>query len=290
MGRRKTRNKRSPAAKGPAEIGYQREAGLVVADVHSALRDACVPGVTLNQLDQIAYEATVARGADPNFLGYQGFPASVCISVNDVIVHGIPSDRELSEGDMVSFDCGASVQREGRPWHADAAFTCTAGELPKNAAGKRAAELDSVTEQSMWAGIAALAGARLIGEVGAAIEDYVEAAGNELGWTPGIIEGYTGHGIGNRLHEEPTVYNYRVRGRTPKVTAGLVICIEPMLVAGEIDTVVADDEWAVLTADGSLAAHWEHTVAVLDEGISVLTAPDSGLAGLAPFGVVPIDL
>ncbi len=277
--------RRSPSLKGPTEIGYQREAGLVVAKVHTALRDACKPGVTLEELDQLAYDTTVAVGARPNFLGYQGFPASVCISVNDVIVHGIPDATALREGDLVSFDSGASVERAGRAWHADSAFSMIVGS-----GSQKAAELDAVTEQAMWAGVAALASARRLDDVGGAIEDYVSDAGRDLGWTPGIIEGYTGHGIGNKLHEPPTVYNYRIRGRTERVRPGLVICIEPMLVAGAIDTLVADDEWAVLTADGELSSHWEHTVAVLDDGIAVLTAPDGGVEGLAPFGIVPVSI
>lgn len=276
---------RGVTLKTATQIGFQREAGLVVAAVHAALREACKPGVSLLELDQIAEQTTRSLGAKPNFLGYQGFPGSVCISVNDVIVHGIPDSATVNDGDMVSFDCGASVEREGKQWHADAAFTMMLGKPER-----KNSELDAATEQSMWAGIAALATAKRIGDVGAAIEDSVAETSRELGWTPGIIEGYTGHGIGNRLHEAPTVYNYRVRGRTEKVQPGLVICIEPMLVGGDIETLVAGDDWAVLTADGAFASHWEHTVAVLEEGISVLTAPDSGERGLAPFGVTPISL
>lgn len=276
--------------KTPEQVREMRRAGLVVAAVHDALREACVPGVTLLELDQLALEVTRENGAEPNFLGYQGFPASVCISVNDVIVHGIPDGRELKDGDLVSFDSGAYIKRDGKEWHADAAFTMMAGTRPKTEEGQRLVDLDSVTRQSMWAGIAALANASRLGDVGGAIEDYVDVASGRLGWSPGIIEGYTGHGIGNALHEAPTVYNYRVQGRTEKVRAGLVVCIEPMLVAGDIKTRVAEDGWAVLTSDGAPAAHWEHTVAVLPGGISVLTAPDSGVAGLARFGVKPVEL
>lgn len=276
--------------KTPTEIRRMRQAGLVVAQVHAALRAECRPGITQRELDQVVTDVTRAAGAEPNFLNYHGFSGSVCISVNDVIVHGIPSDDALKKGDLVSFDCGAVITVDGEEWHSDAAFTMFVGGAPEGATGKRAAELNDVTEQSMWAGIAALASARRVGDVGAAIEDYVAAAGAEIGWEPGIIEGYTGHGIGRHLHEDPTVYNYRTRGRTERVRPGLVICVEPMLVAGHIDTRVLDDEWAVVTADGQLASHWEHTVAVLDDGISVLTAPDGGVAGLAPFGITPILL
>ncbi|MFT0762466.1 type I methionyl aminopeptidase [Actinomyces sp. F1_1611] len=279
------RRQKQSRLKSRTQIGYQREAGLVVAEVHRVLREAARPGVSLLELDRLAYEATVAAGAKPNFLHYQGFPATVCMSVNDVIVHGIPDERVLAEGDLVSFDCGAYVERDGKQWHADAAFTHRVGPI-----GKRLVQLDEITENAMWAGVAAVASAKRIGDIGAAIEDYVDEAGAGLDWTPGLIEGYTGHGIGNRLHEEPTVYNYRVRGRTEQVEPGLVICIEPMVVAGTIETKVASDHWAVLTRDGAPAAHWEHTVAVLDEGIAVLTAADGGVAGLAPFGVTPVVL
>lgn len=279
------RGRRGPQLKSRAEIAYQREAGLIVAAVHGALRAACQPGVTLLELDELARETTLDMGGRPNFLHYHGFPNSVCISKNDVIVHGIPSEQRVEEGDIVSFDCGAAVTREGKEWHADAAFSVITGKP-----NRKLAELDAATEQAMWAGIAALATAKRVGEVGAAIEDSVKETGKQLGWEPGIIEGYTGHGIGNRLHEAPTVYNYRVRGRTEKVSPGMVLCIEPMLVGGKIETVVADDNWAVLTADGSSASHWEHTVAVLDDGISVLTAPDFGAQGLAPYGIVPVTV
>lgn len=275
-----------PGIKTPAQLLHMRRAGLVVAQVHQALREACVPGATQRQLDALAHQVTLAAGARPNFLGYNGFPGSVCISVNDMIVHGIPNDTPLAEGDIVSFDCGAVVTGDGREWHSDAAFTMIVGH-PRSG---RQVELNEVTEKSMWAGVAALDGAKRVGEVGAAVEDYVDTAEADFGWLPGIIEGYTGHGIGNHLHEDPAVYNYRTRGRTERVRPGMVLCVEPMLVAGKIGTRVLDDDWGVVTADGSDASHWEHTVAITDRGISVLTAPDFGRAGLAAFGVVPVEL
>lgn len=264
---------------------YMRQAGLVVARVHAALRDACQPGITTKELDQVAYECTVANEALPNFLGYQGFSGSVCISVNDEIVHGIPGSRTIEDGDIVSFDCGAKVKGRGRQWHADAAFTMIVGQ-PR---APRAASLNSVTEGAMWAGIAALATAKKVNDVGGAVEDYVEAQAVDLGWMPGIIEGYAGHAIGNHLHEDPLVYNYRTR-RSPRLGSGMAVCVEPMLVAGEIDTRVLRDDWTVVTVDGSVAAHWEHTVGISEAGISVLTAPDYGRSGLAPFGVLPVSL
>lgn len=256
-----------------------RQAGLVVADVHHALREACAPGVTTAELDAIVADVISHGGAEPNFLNYHGFPGTVCISVNEEIVHGIPGERVLQEGDIVSFDCGAKI-RDGKDWwHSDAAITLTVG-----AADKRLRELNKVTEGSMWAGIAALATGRKLDDVGGAIEDYVEEHSDF-----GLIEGYTGHGIGRSLHEAPTVYNYRTRGRSEKIRPGMVLCIEPMVVAGDISTRVLADEWTVVSADGEFSAHWEHTVAVLPHGISVLTAPDFGRARLAPYGITPVS-
>ena len=275
--------------KTPTEIGYLREAGLVVAAIHQGLREACVPGVTGHQLDRVVRRVTENAGAHSNFLGYGGFPATVCISVNDEIVHGIPAGTALETGDLVSFDCGAYVERAGQQWHGDAAFSMIVGDPEPSSQVETRGELSAITEGSLWAGIAALADARRIGEVGAAIEDYVEAAQADYGWIPGIIEGYTGHGIGNEMHEDPPVYNYRTRGRTERVRPGMVYAIEPMLVENSIRTRVLDDDWTVVTADGGSAAHWEHTVAVLDGGIAVLTAPDLGAAGLAPFGITPVN-
>lgn len=275
-----------PTVKTASQLGYMRQAGLVVAKVHAALRQACAPGVTGRELDQIVYDLTIAEGARPNFLNYNGFSGSVCISVNDVVVHGIPDDTAIREGDIVSFDCGAAVRAEGKDWHADAAFTMIVGQ----ARSPRQDELNQVTEKSMWAGVAAFDGARRVGEVGAAVEDYVDTAQYDFGWTPGIIEGYTGHGIGSHLHEDPAVYNYRTRGRSDRIRPGMAFCVEPMLVGGDIGTRVLDDDWAVVTVDGADASHWEHTVAIVPGGISVLTALDFGRAGLEPFGVVPVEV
>ncbi|MSS83792.1 type I methionyl aminopeptidase [Actinomycetaceae bacterium WB03_NA08] len=259
-------------------MAYMREAGLVVAAIHKALADACAPGVRLRDLDHVVGEVTAAHDAEPNFLHYQGFPANVCISVNEEIVHGIPSDRKLKDGDIVSFDCGARIREDGKWWHGDAAFTTVVGD-----GYEELEDLSRVTEGSMWAGIAALSAARRINDIGVAIDQYV--AENS---PYGLIEGYTGHGIGNELHEGPTVYNYPVRGRSEKVKPGMVLCIEPMVVAGDIATDVLADDWTVVTKDGSPSAHWEHTVAVLPGGISVLTAFDSGAAGLKDFDVEPV--
>lgn len=277
-----------PLLKSLEQVGHMRKAGLVVAEVHKALAEACEPGKTTAELDQVAYQVTKDLGAAPNFLHYQGFPASVCISVNEEIVHGIPGQRIIKEGDIVSFDCGAKIMADGKPWHADAAFTMIAGD----AVGSLPNQLSSVTKTAMWAGVASCATAKKINDIGAAVEDSVDesTSNGQLGFVPELIEGYTGHGIGNHLHEEPTVFNYRTCGRSPKVRPGMVLCIEPMVVAGDRATAVLEDDWTVVTVDGALSAHWEHTVAILEDGISVLTAFDSGKEGLAPFGITPIIL
>lgn len=279
-----------PTIKTEEELGYMREAGLVVVAIHQALRDACQPGVSAKEMDQVVYETIKKHEAVPNFLHYQGFPASVCLSINSTVVHGIPDSTVLQAGDIVSFDCGAKIRRAGKNWHSDAAITLIVGGPTDSATGVKREELNKITEMSMWAGIAALAGAKRVGEVGAAIEDYIEAAELDYGWSPGLIEGYSGHGIGTHLHEDPPVYNYRTRGRSPKVKPGMVLCIEPMLVAGDIRSRVLEDDWTVVTVDGSDASHWEHTVAVTEAGISVLTSPDFGKRGLEPFGVVPVEV
>lgn len=277
-----------PTLKTAEQIQYMRKAGLVVAEVHKALREACQVGKTTAQLDQVAYEVTMDLGATPNFLHYQGFPASVCISVNEEIVHGIPGSRVIEEGDIVSFDCGAKIVEDKIPWHSDAAFTMIAGDNPD----PLPQQLSDITRTAMWAGLAACASAKRVNDIGAAIEDSVEEAAisGKIGFVPELIEGYTGHGIGNHLHEEPSVFNYRTRGRSPKVKPGMVLCIEPMIVAGDSRTAVLDDNWTVVTRDQSLSAHWEHTVAILEDGISILTAFDSGQEGLAPFGITPVVL
>ncbi len=287
-----------------------REAGLVVAQIHRALREAAVEGVTTRELDAVSAEAIRAGGAHSNFLNYYGYPATVCISVNDVVVHGIPGDYRLQAGDIVSFDCGAWVERSGLQWHGDAAFSIIVGEPwiddAAFAAGERSADygddaassslpamvkrrqLNDVTRESLWAALAALASGRRVFAVGDAVENVVAEATVTFGWEPGIIEEYTGHGIGTAMHQEPDVVNFRARGLSPKLRPGMVLAVEPMLVGGSIVTDTDADEWTVRTRDGQDAAHWEHTVAILEDGISVLTAPDFGAAGLAPYGVTPV--
>ncbi|SED62233.1 type I methionyl aminopeptidase [Ruania alba] len=258
-------------------IKVMRRAGLVVADIHDAVRAAIAPGVRTRALNDVAATVLEEAGAGSNFLGYHGFPGVICVSVNDEVVHGIPGDRVLADGDVVSVDAGAVIDG----WHGDAAFTAVVGE---GAPSDRA--LIAATESALWAGIAALAGGGRLGVVGDAVEASVDSA--EPGY--GIVREYVGHGIGTAMHQPPDVLNYRSGHRGPKIRPGLCVAIEPMIAAGTGETRVLDDDWTVVTVDGSRAAHVEHSVAVHAEGLWVLTARDGGSAGLAPHGLAPAPL
>ena len=263
--------------KTPEQVALMRRAGLVVADALDAVRAALAPGVTTARLDAVAEDVITSAGATPSFLGYHGYPASLCISVNDEIVHGIPGSRVLQPGDVVSVDCGAIV--EG--WHGDSAFS-----VVLDPADPLDVELVRTTEDAMWAGIAALATGDRLGAVGEAVEDVVEAAAARTGGAPlGIVEDYVGHGIGTAMHQPPDVPNFRTRDRGLKLRAGLCVAVEPMLVRGDQANHTLADDWTVVTDDGSRAAHWEHTVAVLEGGVVVLTARDGGAARLRALGV-----
>jgi methionyl aminopeptidase len=253
--------------KTPEQFAVMREAGLVVAHTLAAVAAAVRPGVTTAELDAIAEREIRAAGATPSFLGYHGYPATICTSVNDEIVHGIPSAaRSLTEGDLISIDCGASV----RGWHGDAAVTVGVGAL----SAQHAALLD-VCEDALWRGLArARAGARL-GDISHAVESSIAAAGPY-----GVVEEYTGHGIGTAMHMDPPVPNYGRPGRGLRLRAGMALAVEPMVMLGSPETVLLDDGWTVTTADGSWAAHFEHTVAITADGPWVLTAGDGGLARL----------
>lgn len=270
--------------KNEKQIGYMREAGLVVAEIHKALREAAKPGVTLMELDAVSAYVIEKNGAKSNFLGYGGFPATVCISVNDTVVHGIPDYTALEAGDLVSFDCGAFVERDGREWHGDAAFTMIVGG--DEAGSAQARRLNSITEESMWAALAAVASGKRISDIGAAVERVVEKR-RDGDWEAGIIEDYTGHGIGTAMHQEPEIFNFRPRGIWPRIKPGMVLAVEPMLTDGDIETYTLEDDWTVKTEDGKLAAHWEHTIARTKNGVWVVTAPDGGAAGLKPYGITP---
>jgi methionyl aminopeptidase len=257
------------------EIELMRGAGLVVAGAIAAVRAAVRPGVSTGELDAIAEDHIRTAGAVPSFLGYHGFTGSICASINNEIVHGIPDpERTLAEGDNISIDCGAILQG----WHGDSAVTVTVG--PPSAED---AALIDVTERSMWAGLArAVAGGRLT-DISAAVERVVVAEEHPYG----IVDHYGGHGIGTEMHQDPHVLNYGRPGRGPKLVPGLALAIEPMVTVGDPATVELEDGWTVVTKDGSRAAHFEHTVAITPEGPWVLTAEDGGVAGLAPFGITP---
>lgn len=249
-------------------------AGLVVEQALVAAASRAVAGATTRDLDGAAAAVIGARGASPSFLGYHGYPATICVSINDEVVHGIPGGRALADGDVVSIDCGAIVQG----WHGDSAVSLIVGRA-RNSGDE---ELVAATRDALWDGIAALARARTIADVAGAIEDAATFAG----LVP--VEGYVGHGIGTEMHQDPEVPNERLRGREPRVRPGLCVAIEPMLTAGGRGTVVLEDGWTVTTADGSRAAHWEHSVALHDGGIWVLTASDGGVPELTRRGVVPV--
>ena len=270
--------------KTPDQVRVMRRAGLVVADALAAVREQVRPGMTTADLDAVAAAVIAAAGATPSFLGYDGYPATVCVSVNDEVVHGIPGPRVLEPGDIVSIDCGAIVDG----WHGDSALTLV---LPD--ADPADVALSEATERAMWAGIAALASADRLGAVGDAVEDVVDASDSGLngGARYGVVEEYVGHGIGTAMHQPPDVLNYRARARGARVRPGLCVAVEPMLTRGTHATQVLDDDWTVVTDDGSRAAHWEHTVAVLESGIWVLTERDGGAARLLELGVTvaPLD-
>lgn len=258
------------------QIRLMRRAGLVVAQIHAAIRAAAAPGVSTAELDAVAAQVLAQAGATSNFLGYHGYPAHVCLSVNDEVVHGIPGERVLQPGDVLSADCGAVVDG----WHGDAAFTMVLE--PVDTAD---AALARVTEQAMWAGIAALASGGRLGVVGDAVQDEVEAGAAREGIDLGIVTEYVGHGIGTAMHQPPDVLNIRSSDRGPKIRPGLCVAIEPMVTRGSGQTKVLADDWTVVTTDGARAAHSEHSVAVHDGGIWVLTAPDGGAEQLAARGV-----
>jgi methionyl aminopeptidase len=238
------------------EIDKMRRAGKVVAEMLTKTRAAIRPGVTTRDLDLVAREVLERRGARSNFLGYHGFPAVICTSPNNMIVHGIPGDYVLKEGDVISIDCGAII--EG--YHGDAAFTAPVGEI--SPAARRLLE---VTERSLWAGIDKLHDGNRLHDVGRAVQEVAEAAGYS------VVRKYVGHAIGTAMHEEPQVPNYWPGAPGPRVKVGNVFAIEPMVNIGTYDTIELDDGWSVITADGSLSAHFEHTIAVTDDGPEVLT-------------------
>ena len=262
--------------KSNSEILKMRQAGLVLAEALDEAVAMARPGVRTEELNQAFGKVLERHNATSNFLGYHGFPANICASVNHEVVHGFPSDYVLKDGDVLKIDGGAIIDG----WHSDSARTVLVGENIDPADQR----LSDITEQAMWAGIAALANARFIGQIGQAVDEFVTSQpGAELG----ILEDYCGHGIGSQMHMAPDVLNYNSGHRGPRVKPGMCLAIEPMLVRGGIETSVLEDDWTVVTNDKSNASQWEHTGAVHMGGIWVLTAHDGGAAGLAPFGVTP---
>ncbi|QFG69302.1 type I methionyl aminopeptidase [Ornithinimicrobium pratense] len=266
------------------QLRAMRRAGLVVADTLALALKGAVAGTTTRELDAAAEDAIRGAGAVPSFLGYHGFTGSLCISVNDEVVHGVPGERVLQEGDLVSIDCGAIVDG----WHGDAAITLVVGGREQGSQADLALMDD--TQASLWDGLAALrAGGRLFA-VGDAVEDCVEAAleRRRAAGVPvheyGILQDFVGHGIGREMHMDPQVPNYGVAAKGPSVPSGATLAVEPMVTLGTIKTRTLDDDWTVVTTDGSHAAHWEHTVAVTDAGLWVLTAHDGGEAELTARG------
>ncbi|WP_210504326.1 type I methionyl aminopeptidase [Nocardioides xinjiangensis] len=255
------------------QIDLMRVAGRLVGETLELLRAAVRPGVTTLELDTLAEAHIRDHGGVPSFKGYSHppFPATICASVNEEVVHGIPGDRVLVEGDVISIDCGAIV--EG--WHGDAAVTVPVGEVAADVT-----ELLRVTEESLWRGMAAARLGGRVTDISHAIETYVRAQGRY-----GILEDYTGHGIGTEMHMSPNVPNYGRRGRGPTIVEGLALAVEPMVTLGSKHTDLLEDEWTVVTVDRSLAAHFEHTFTVTDRGAWVLTAVDGGEKRLRELGV-----
>ena len=242
--------------KSPEEIAIMRRAGAIVADTLDRLEAALAPGVTTAELDQIAEEAITTAGARPSFKGYRGFPASICTSQNDVIVHGIPGSHVLEEGDIISLDVGAVLDG----FHADSAWTFPVGDVDAEAS-----QLLKVTEESLTAAVDQCMPGRRLGDVGFAVEEVALAAGYS------IVREYVGHGVGRALHEDPQIPNYGPRGRREILSAGMTLAIEPMINVGGPETKVLGDGWTVVTADGSLSAHFEHTVAIVEGGREIVT-------------------
>ena len=245
--------------KSAEEIASMRRAGRIVADTLARLQDAIRPGVITKDLDRIGEESIIGAGAVPSFKGYRGFPASICTSPNDVIVHGIPADVKLEEGDIISLDVGAFYEN----FHADSAWTFPVGEI-----SDEAAELLRATEASLDAAVRACKPQARLGDVGHAVQTSAEAAGFS------VVREYAGHGVGRALHEEPSIPNFGPPGRREVLAPGMTLAIEPMINAGGPETKVLSDHWTVVTADGSLSAHFEHTVAITEAGYEILTRSD----------------
>ncbi len=242
--------------KSHSELDLMRKAGKVVSGTFEALKRSIKVGITTKELDRIAYDFIKSSGATPSFLNYGGFPASICTSINDCVIHGIPDKTKLCDGDIISIDIGACY----KGYHADSAKTFAVGNISADA--KR---LIDVTRQSFYEGIKLAKRKNRIGDVSAAIGEYIESNGF------GVVRDYTGHGIGEKLHEDPSVFNFGAPGHGPRMMAGMTIAVEPMVTAGDYEVYTEDDDWTVRTFDGSLAAHYEHTILITDGECEILT-------------------
>ncbi len=257
--------------KTPAQFDMMRKAGLVVAEMHARIMQEAAPGVTTLELDRIAREVLKANNATSNFLGYYGFPAVICASVNSEVVHGIPNDRKLEDGDLLSIDAGAIIDG----WHGDAAITIEIGKpIPAHTT------LSDVTRDSLWVGLATAQAGNHLTDISNAVETEIRSRGNY-----GILEEFVGHGIGTEMHMDPSVPNFGPAGKGPILKAGMALAIEPMVTLGDRYVSTMDDEWTVVTDDGSFASHWEHTVAITADGPWVLTAFDGGAEYFAAQGI-----
>ncbi|PKN17507.1 MAG: type I methionyl aminopeptidase [Deltaproteobacteria bacterium HGW-Deltaproteobacteria-6] len=242
--------------KQPDEIAKARASNRIVAEVLSVLREKVKPGVTTRELDRIAEDVTVKRGAKPAFKGYRGYSYSLCASVNEEVVHGMPSDRVLVEGDIIGLDYGVCYQG----LYGDSAIT-----LPVGRVSDQAAKLMQVTEQSLYAAINQACNGNRLGDISAAVQETVEAAGYS------VVRDFVGHGIGKNLHEDPQIPNFGKKGRGIELKKGMILAIEPMVNAGKYKVKILSDGWTVITADGSLSAHFEHSVAITDNGPEILS-------------------
>ncbi|WP_379136908.1 type I methionyl aminopeptidase [Paenibacillus sp. sgz500958] len=242
--------------KSEQELAFMREAGRIVAESHRLIAQAIEPGITTGELDSIADQYIRSQGASPSFKGYNGFPASICASVNEQLVHGFPGKRKLVEGDIVTLDIGAQY----KGYHGDSAWTYGVGSI-----SEEAQRLLDVTEGSLYAGLALVKPDVRLFTISHAIQTYIEEAGFS------VVREYVGHGIGTELHEEPQIPNYGIKDRGPRLKPGMVLAIEPMVNAGKRYVKTLEDNWTVVTVDGSLCAHFEHTVAVTPDGMEIFT-------------------
>ncbi|ARU61087.1 type I methionyl aminopeptidase [Tumebacillus avium] len=243
-------------SKSNVELDLMREAGRIVALTHKELQKAVLPGITTKELDQIADDFIRKQGALPSFKGYHGYPASICASVNEVIVHGIPGNQVLQEGDIISIDIGANIHG----FHGDSAWTYAVGQISETAQ-----KLLDVTEAALFKGLEQAKDGNRLSDIGHAVQQYVESHGFS------VVREFVGHGIGRQMHEDPSIPNYGPPGRGPRLKTGMTLAIEPMVNVGSFHTKTLQDNWTVVTADGSLAAHFEHTVAVTPDGPDILT-------------------